>query len=122
MIITSAPAKGTLVDNGTVITALNVPFTVSLSDITGGKLVFTPALNANGTDDVATFPGSSTYTSFVFKVQDDGGTATVLGVTGVDTSAPSTFSMNVTPVNDKSVTADVCADLQRGHGLYVLVE
>ena len=35
------------------------------ADITGGKLVFTPAANANGAG----------YASFTFQVQDDGGTA-----------------------------------------------
>ena len=38
---------------------------VSVADITAGKLMFTPAANANGAG----------YASFTFQVQDDGGTA-----------------------------------------------
>ena len=52
-----------------------------------GKLVFTPATNANGTG----------YASFTFQVQDDGGTANG----GVDTdTTPRTMTLNVTSVND----------------------
>ena len=36
-----------------------------MADINGGKLMFTPAANANGAG----------YASFTFQVQDDGGTA-----------------------------------------------
>ncbi|MBL8311372.1 MAG: tandem-95 repeat protein [Burkholderiales bacterium] len=49
-----------------------------------GQLTFTPAANANG---------SATIT---VRVQDNGGTANG----GVDTSAASTLTINVTPVND----------------------
>ena len=38
---------------------------MSAADIAAGKLVFTPAANANGAG----------YASFTFQVQDDGGTA-----------------------------------------------
>ena len=52
-----------------------------------GRLVFTPAANANGAG----------YASFTFQVQDDGGTANG----GVDLDAsPNTMTVNVTAVND----------------------
>ena len=60
---------------------------IVLADITGGKLKFTPAANANG----------NSYASFTFQVQDDGGTANG----GVDLDAsPNTITVNVTSVND----------------------
>ena len=62
MKITTLPAAGTLTDNGVAVTAGEF---VSIADITAGKLVFTPAANANGAG----------YASFTFQVQDDGGTA-----------------------------------------------
>ncbi len=49
-----------------------------------GVLTFTPAANANGTATIT------------IVLQDNGGTANG----GVDTSAPQTFVINVTPVND----------------------
>ncbi len=49
-----------------------------------GVLTFTPAANANGT------------AAITITLQDDGGTANG----GVDTSAPQTFNINVTSVND----------------------
>ena len=49
-------------------------------DIAGGKLVFTPALNANGPD----------YASFAFKVSD--GTS--------ESASANTITISVTPVND----------------------
>src|SRR4029077_11993593 len=52
-----------------------------------GKLVFTPAANANG----------GGYASFTFQVQDDGGTAN--GGVDVDPT-PRTMTVNVTSVND----------------------
>src|SRR5262249_49809734 len=66
--ITTLPGAGTLTDNGVAVTAGQF---VSVSDINAGRLVFTPAANANGTG----------YASFTFQVQDDGGTASG----GVDT-------------------------------------
>ena len=61
--ITTLPAAGTL----TLTTASRSPRASScrVADITAGKLVFTPAANANGAG----------YASFTFQVQDDGGTA-----------------------------------------------
>src|SRR4029077_16259147 len=63
---------------------------VSVADITGGLLKFTPAVNANGTG----------YASFTFQVQDNGGTAN--GGVDLDPS-PNTITVNVTPVNDAPV-------------------
>jgi hypothetical protein len=60
---------------------------VSAADISAGKLLFTPAANANGAG----------YASFTFQVQDDGGT-TNGGVDGDPT--PRTMTVNVTNVND----------------------
>jgi large repetitive protein len=81
--ITALPANGTLTDNGVAVTAGQF---VSVADITGGKLVFTPVLNASGTS----------YASFDFKVQDNGGTANG----GVDTAASATtITVNVTPTS-----------------------
>src|SRR5207253_2517051 len=58
--IASLPAAGALKNNGVAV-ALNQ--FVSVADITGGLLVFTPAANANG----------NPYASFTFQVQDNGG-------------------------------------------------
>src|SRR6185503_2196018 len=55
-----------------------------------GTLTYTPAANANG---------NSTFT---VTVQDNGGT----GYGGVDTSAPQTFTITVTPVNDAPAGTD----------------
>src|SRR5205807_615194 len=63
---------------------------IPVADITGGKLVFTPALNANGAG----------YASLTFQVQDDGGTAN--GGVDLDQS-PNTLTINVTSVNDPPV-------------------
>ena len=49
-------------DNGTLVTAGQF---VSVADVVGGKLTFTPA----------TFASGANYASFTFQVQDDGGTA-----------------------------------------------
>ena len=54
-----------------------------IADIDAGKLVFTPAANANGAG----------YASFTFQVQDDGGTAN--GGVDLDPSA-NTMTINVT--------------------------
>ena len=82
--ITSLPGLGLLSDNGTAVTAGQY---VSLADITGGKLVYTPAANASGAG----------YTSFTFQVQDDGGTAN--GGADLDPTAK-TMTLTVTAVND----------------------
>src|SRR5262249_50696026 len=89
--ITTLPVAGTLTDNGVAVTAGQF---VSAADIAGGHLVFAPAPNANGTP----------YASFTFQVQDDGGTANL----GIDTDAsPNTMTVNVNPVNDAPVLANV---------------
>src|SRR5947208_3364794 len=72
----------TLTDNGVAVTDGKF---VSVADINAGKLVFTPAANANG----------SAEASFTFQVQDDGGTAN--GGVEVDQSA-NTMTINVTSV------------------------
>ncbi|MCZ7658601.1 MAG: DUF5801 domain-containing protein [Xanthobacteraceae bacterium] len=84
VIVTAAPDEGTLLLDGTPIGSY--PAAVSAQDIADGKLTFEPAANANGAG----------YASFEFRVQDDGGTANG----GIDTSAPATLTIDVTPVND----------------------
>ena len=91
--ITTIPTNGTLyidanadgiVDVGEIVSATD---TVSLVDITAGRLKFKPAADANGTG----------YDSFTFQVQDDGGTANG----GVDLDqTPNTLTIDVTSVND----------------------
>jgi VCBS repeat-containing protein len=88
--ITTVPAAGSLKDNNVTVNAGQF---VSLSDITSGKLKFTPASDGNGAN----------YASFTFQVQDNGGTANG----GVDLDpTPNTITVNVTPVND-APTLDV---------------
>lgn len=81
--IASLPGAGMLSNNGA---PAAVGSYVSVADLNLGKLVFTPALNANGTP----------YTTFGFQVQDDGGTEGG----GADTSAVQTMNFNVNAVND----------------------
>lgn len=68
------------------VTAVSNPalFAAGPTIANNGTLSYTPAANANG---------SSTFT---VTVQDDGGTANG----GIDTSAPQTFTISVTAVND----------------------
>jgi len=80
--ITTLPAAGSLKDNGVAVTVGQV---ISVADITGGKLIFTPAAYANGTS----------YASFTFQVQDNGSTSN--GGVNLDPSAK-TMTINVTPV------------------------
>jgi hypothetical protein len=83
----SVPAAGALRLNGVAVAAGQF---VSASDIAAGRLVFTPAANANGTG----------YASFNFQVQDSGGTA----AGGVDLDATArTMTVNVTARNDAPV-------------------
>src|SRR5262249_54506553 len=71
---------GTLALNGTAVTAGQV---ISIANINSGLLTFTPATNATGTP----------YTSFTFKVQDDGGTTNG----GIDLDpTPRLMTINVT--------------------------
>jgi hypothetical protein len=93
IIITSLPAAGTLKLSG-----VNVTLNQSIPVASLGNLVYAPAANGNGTS----------YASFGFKVQDNGGTANG----GVDTSATAnTITINVTPVNDAPVLADTALNL-----------
>lgn len=57
--ITTLPAAGSITNNGTAVLAGEL---VSVVDINAGKIVFTPATNANGTN----------YANFTFQVQDNG--------------------------------------------------
>ncbi|MHC5542642.1 hypothetical protein ACYOEI_30825, partial [Singulisphaera rosea] len=70
---------GSLTLNGTAVTSGLV---ILVADINAGKLKFAPAAGATG----------SPYTSFTFRVRDNGGTSNG----GVDTdTTPKTFTFNV---------------------------
>ncbi len=93
VIITTTVANGTLyvdangdgvVDGGE---ALNDSDTVSVADISAGRLKFKPATNAYGTG----------YDSFTFQVQDDGG-----GANDTDLTA-NTMTIDVNAINDAPV-------------------
>jgi hypothetical protein len=87
--LTTLPSAGALTHNGL---AVSLGQSVAVADINAGRLVFTPAANANG----------GGYASFTFQVQDDGGTAN-----GVDLDpTPNTLTVNVTAVNDAPQGAD----------------
>src|SRR5205085_10221299 len=88
--ITTLPLLGSLKNNDVVVIAGS---TISLADLAAGHLKFTPVHNANG----------STYASFTFQVQDNGGTAN--GGVDLDASA-NTVAINVTSVNDAPAGAD----------------
>ena len=96
--VVTLPTVGALEFDGTAVTAGQV---VDEADI--GKLVFTPVLNANGTD----------YASFTFKVSD--GTE--------ESAAYYSMTVNVTAVNDAATgkptiegTAQVGQELTAGQG------
>ncbi|MDI1227824.1 MAG: cadherin-like domain-containing protein, partial [bacterium] len=82
--ITTLPATGALTLNGAAVLAGDL---ISVANITGGLLRFTPAANANGAANA----------SFTFQVRDNGGTAS--GGVDLDASA-NTMTINVTAVND----------------------
>src|SRR5947209_5966711 len=89
--MTTVPGAGTgtFTNNGVT---LNAGDSVLATDIAAGHLVFTPALNANGSPEA----------SFTFQVQDNGGTANG----GVDRDqSPNTLTINVTAVNDAPVNS-----------------
>ncbi|HVZ43897.1 MAG TPA: VCBS domain-containing protein [Ramlibacter sp.] len=88
--VTTLPTHGTLTDNGTAVSAGDF---IAVADITGGKLKFTPAANANGAG----------YATFTFQVQDDGGTDN--GGVDLDASA-NTITLDVTSVNDAPAGAN----------------
>src|SRR5436189_206451 len=78
----SVAAAATKTNNGVAVSAGQF---ISVADITAGKLVFTPAANANGSPEA----------SFTFQVQDDGGT----GNGGVDLDqSPHAVAINGTTV------------------------
>lgn len=82
--ITTVPGTGTLANNGVTLAGGE---TISVADITAGKLIYTPAANANG----------NALVNFTFQVADNGGTLN--GGNDLDGS-PATMTINVTPVND----------------------
>ena len=90
--IIELPAAGTgaLTLNGTAITSVVLPQTVTATELTGGGLKYAPTANANGTG----------YASFKFKVND--GTA--------DSASEYFMTINVTAVER---SGDGCADHQR---------
>lgn len=93
--ITSLPSVGSLTNNGSPVAADDV---IDISDITGGNLEFTPEPLHFGNG----------YASFMFKVQDDGGTT----AGGVDTDVTArTMTINVTHVNHPPVAVDDAASV-----------
>ncbi|NNN25662.1 retention module-containing protein [Pseudomonas nitroreducens] len=80
--IDSLPANGSLKLNGTAVTAGQV---IDAADL--GKLVFTPAANANGNN----------YANFTFSVKDSN---------GAFDATPNKITLNVTPVNDNPVAVN----------------
>ena len=88
--IATLPVNGSLKLNGVAVTAAQ---SVSAADIAAGLLVYTPALNGNGTG----------HANFTFQVQDNGGTTN----SGVDLDqSANTITFNVTSVNDAPSGAD----------------
>ena len=85
--IIELPAAGTgaLTLNGTAITSVDLPKTVTAAELTENKLTYSPPANANGTG----------YASFKFKVND--GTE--------DSSSEYFMTINVTAVNDPATGA-----------------
>ena len=79
--IDTLPSAGSLTLSGVAVAPNQV---VTVADIAAGNLVFTPAVNANGTG----------YATFTFSVRDSNNT--------YDT-APSTLTFNVTAVNDAPI-------------------
>ena len=82
--IVTIPSNGQLLLDNTAVSAGQF---ISAADITDGKLVFQPDPDDHG----------SNYTSFSFRVQDDGGTAN--GGSDIDATAR-TISIDVTSVSD----------------------
>ncbi len=85
VILVSTTGSGSFTVNGNTVGAGSV---IAASDISNGLFKYTPPADANGTN----------LASFIFRVQDNGGTDN----NGVDTSVlpGSTMTLNVTPVND----------------------
>jgi len=88
--ISSLPSAGALTLNGVAVAALDF---VTVADLDGGKLVFTPTAHGNGAG----------FASFGFQVRDDGGTANG----GIDTDPTvRTMTLDVTSVNDAPSGSD----------------
>ncbi|WP_195904223.1 Ig-like domain-containing protein [Microvirga lotononidis] len=92
IVIETLPNQGVLTFDGVVVATGTE---VSIADI--GKLVFTPGLNGAGLH----------YSSFTFRVKDDGG----IDNGGRDTSVPQTMHIGVTAVNDAPSASDRSAVL-----------
>lgn len=103
IVLSSLPAAGQLTLAGA---AVAKDQTVSLDDITTGKLKFTPAQNGNGLN----------YAAFGFRVQDNGGTLN--GGVDIDPT-PNQLTFDVTGVNDAPAGTDKAVTLQK-NGTYVL--
>ena len=87
--ITTLPALGSLANNGVAVAAGTA---IAVADINSGKLRFTPVASVV----------ASPYTSFSFKVQDDGGKANG----GADTDLTArTMTINVSAANNAPVGA-----------------
>lgn len=91
VVITTLPGAGTLTLDGVAVTAGQE---IAVADVDAGKLVYTPAADANGVP----------ISSFTFQLRDTGGTA----VGGVELDAtPNTLTLNVNPVNDAPTSGSV---------------
>ena len=88
IVIDALPGRGALTLNGAAVVAGQE---INIADIVGGKLVFNPGANEHG--------AGSQYSSFAFRVRDNGGTANG----GINTSAQYTMRIDVTAVNDPAV-------------------
>src|SRR5205814_2567964 len=86
---------GVLFDGNQAVSATGV---IPAADINAGVVRFIPAISPVRANGAA---------QFVFKVQDDGGTATINTVVGVDTdTTPNTLTINVLPINDPPTGGD----------------
>jgi VCBS repeat-containing protein len=88
IVIDAPPGRGVLTLNGAAVVAGQE---ISIADIVGGNLAFIPSANEHG--------AGSPYSSFAFRVRDNGGTANG----GINTSAQYTMRIDVTAVNDPAV-------------------
>jgi len=90
--ITTLPNAGSLTLDGSAVSAGQW---ISAADIAAGRLVFTPAANANNLQNPN--GAGAGYAGLTFQVRDAGGTEG--GGDDVD-ATPNTMTINVTPVND----------------------
>ncbi len=99
--VVNIPQFGVLTNDGSAVTN---GASITVSDITANKLVYTPFVNANGL----------AYDQFTFRVQDDGGTADG----GIDLSIDTgDVIFNVAPVNDLPALSVNPVDAIRGETL-----